>query len=114
MAPVRYARTLAAIAGAAGALLLLMSPVSAHAAGFGSGIFNLTPVVSQDGIPDDLKWNPGNDTWKWSDGDDGNDNDGHGKPKDSKSVPEPGTLGLYLSALLGGVLFLRARKSRSR
>lgn len=109
MAAVKHARNLAAITGATGALLLLMSPVRAHAAGLGSGIYNLAPIVSVD-VDESLKWNPGNDSWKWDGGPKGEDkHDGS-----QTDVPEPGTFGLYLSALLGGAFYLRARKSRSR
>ena len=45
--------------------------------------------------------------WGWS-------HDNHGKGRDPDSVPEPGTLSLFLTALLGGGLFLRARKAQGR
>jgi len=106
MVAVRHARSLAVITGASGALLMLMSPARAHAAIFDSGISNLAPVASV-GLGQSLKWNPGNDSWKWN-------HDPGGRPSDKKDVPEPGTFGLYLSALLGGAFFLRTRKSRSR
>lgn len=105
MVAVRHARSLAVIAGVTGALVMLVSPARAHAAGLGSGIYNLAPVASAV-IDPSLKWNPGNDSWKWN----GDPKRHHG---DSKDVPEPGTLGLYLSALLGGAFYLRSRKSRS-
>lgn len=40
--------------------------------------------------------------------------DNKGKKKDPDEVPEPGTLGLFLSALLGAGLFQRARKRQGR
>lgn len=111
MAAVKHARNLAAITGATGALLLSMSPVRAHAASLGGGIYNLAPMASV-AVDENLKWNPDNDSWKWDDDSKGHDEDN--KDQGQKDVPEPGTCGLYLSALLGGAFYLRARKSRSR
>lgn len=109
MARVRHVGSLASVASVTAALAALLGPVSAHAVGLGSGISNLAPVASV-GLDEGLNWNPGNDSWKW----DGDSKWKDKHDKDQKDVPEPGTFGLYLSALLGGAFYLRTRKSRSR
>lgn len=138
MAAVRQLMRLAAIAGACGALVMLTSPARAQDnAGVGSEILTLTPTAARgalglalrdrhlDGafaaryaplrsarIDGDWHWNDHHDhDWWWTRG------KHHGswrQQHDNHELPEPGTFGLYVSALLGGAFFLRARKPRSR
>lgn len=152
MARIRHVGSLAAIASATGALVVLLSPVSAHA----STNFVTAALTSAPGVRSvvtlalhdrslggrlltdyagsfnhSLKWywhhgwkwqgqvdqgdqgNQGNQGNQGDQGDQGNGN-AYGWHRNHGDVPEPGTFGLYLSALLGGAFFLRARKSRSR
>jgi hypothetical protein len=99
----RRVRALAACLGASGVVLaLLMSAAPAHAKpALNDGSLGITQdSQGQDQGQNQLDWGYLNRDPRWK--------------HHNKELPEPGTLGLFLGALLGAVWFLRARKPQDR
>jgi hypothetical protein len=118
MARTRIGRAVAAALSAGGVILALMGAAPAHASHH-SGDSGIT-LSDQNG---NGNWNNGNG----NDNRNGNDNNGNGNGNgdgdgdgdggwkhDPPAVSEPGTLGLFLTTLMGGVFLLRGRKPKSR